>query len=481
MQWPARPFGAAQIENPTGDTIHVTINNINGDLIFHEFKTISAGKYVCQAENGEYPDVPGSHKAIALSPIIDINAKKIRNFDNSSTYEDAELSYMKMQCMNKGDDTSPGTKFIWYHRNPHKNLDMDNGRMFIDSTGNLHFSHLKHSDTSDVKGPYFCGVDVDNGTIIPVRSVLLSVSPPKKPKSNLPHIEYVNNQEINLSETANLECVFKGNATIRWYDTSGKSFKSSPKGRFKISKYGHRLTISNVTETDAGNYICQANNLVNVSVSLKVTSPPIWSEHQFKPQDVTVYVGENVTFSCYAHSVADRRPLTPIWLINGNVLQRDIAMADNVNNFTLSEDGRRLTVVEVRKVTSAICVQCIVSNTVGQSLANGCITVLNPPIGINDVTPHKLGQFSDGVLQVNDVRVIYTAQLKVKDDRSLDEGDPCKAPVDEGKSASGLSTLAIVIIVTVCVVALVLFLVTVLYIVPMCRRRTYWMFTGGPH
>ncbi|XP_034551040.1 neurofascin homolog (chicken) a [Notolabrus celidotus] len=164
-----------------------------------------------------------------------------------------------------------------------------------------------------------------------------------------------------------LECIAAGlpTPTVKWFKKGG----DLPAQKVKFEKFNKTLKIINVSEEDAGEYVCMAINQLGSmrhSIFVQVKAAPYWLD---KPSNVVLAPDENGRLVCRANG----NPKPNIqWLINGQPI--DSAPA-NPSRQVL---GDTIIFRSVQMGSSAVY-QCNASNQHGYLLANALVSVLDMP------------------------------------------------------------------------------------------------------
>ncbi|XP_061076470.1 neurofascin homolog (chicken) a [Conger conger] len=164
-----------------------------------------------------------------------------------------------------------------------------------------------------------------------------------------------------------LECIAAGYPTpsIKWFKKGG----DLPGKKVKVENFNKTLRIQAVSEEDAGEYICMANNKIGSirhSISVQVKAAPYWLD---QPSNVVLAPDENGRLVCRANG----NPKPSIqWMMNGEPIE------SAAPNPTRQVSGDTLIFRSVLIGSSAVY-QCNASNEHGYLLANAFISVLDMP------------------------------------------------------------------------------------------------------
>ncbi|TDH13532.1 hypothetical protein EPR50_G00033980 [Perca flavescens] len=164
-----------------------------------------------------------------------------------------------------------------------------------------------------------------------------------------------------------LECIAAGlpTPTIKWFKKGG----DLPWPKVKYENYNKTLKVINMSEEDAGEYVCMANNhlgSIRHSIFVQVKAAPYWLD---KPTNLVLAPDENGRLVCRANG----NPKPNIqWLINGEPID---SSPQNPSRQVL---GDTIIFRSVQMGSSAVY-QCNASNEHGYLLANAFVSVLDMP------------------------------------------------------------------------------------------------------
>ncbi|XP_061183008.1 neurofascin-like [Saccostrea echinata] len=246
-----------------------------------------------------------------------------------------------------------------------------NNRITKDYEGRLYITNVQQEDYQNGKA-YRCMVTnhfVRKNTYDKAIHII--------PRGNLPlqrPAEYLWSSPSNVlglkGESLKLKCIFSGNPTpdVLW----SKNYDVLPH-EYNVSLGGQELTITNVTEGDAGSYQCYGSNsngsLAYRDISVRVESKPYWD---IEPHDINASAGATVTFICKAKGYPE--PVIT-WFINGIKLQESQKPILHSHRF-LNPDANNITFVNVNHQDRMV-LQCNASNTHGYVFADFYLNILD--------------------------------------------------------------------------------------------------------
>ncbi|XP_055871553.1 neural cell adhesion molecule L1-like isoform X2 [Biomphalaria glabrata] len=358
---------------------YITYDANTGDLTFKGFSEREEGEYRCYASN-----VLEQTTAVSVSQPVTIKKYRFLRPDSNLATEPVSIKqydYVKLFCKkDKLEVVAESINYNWYSKS-NDQLQLDDGRLYIDQNGDLHINYAKTTDASDPFG-IKCGLSGrSSANIVFGDAYNLYVTPVTQIPGQAPVLKWFSaNIVAEVSHSARLECVFSGYdpmqplPTITWTLDDGTVISTNQK--YNVSSNGRSLIIYKLLEQDERNYYCKAKNNFGESnphqVFLNVTSKPIFYENK-APRDVTVSQNKDVTIPCEARSASgEATPSPAVWYVNG----RQTGQHTNRNKIDVKTNS--LTIKSVKKPDDIMCVLCIVSNSNGEKMGEACVNVILP-------------------------------------------------------------------------------------------------------
>uniref|UniRef100_A0A674NNU1 Neural cell adhesion molecule L1 n=1 Tax=Takifugu rubripes TaxID=31033 RepID=A0A674NNU1_TAKRU len=248
-------------------------------------------------------------------------------------------------------------------------------RVSMGLNGDLYFSNVM---TKDALNEYKCNarcrltqtIQQKNPFILKVQTSEWVQTRRKLPQSMPTLLSPVGSQSSKMvlrGQELLLECIAAGLPTpsIKWYRKGG----DLPERKVKFENFNKTLVVMGVSEEDAGEYVCMANNhlgSVRHSILVQVKAAPYWLD---KPTNLVLAPDEHGRLVCRANG----NPKPNIqWLINGQPIETS---PPNPGRQVL---GDTIIFRSVQMGSSAVY-QCNASNQYGYLLANAFISVLDMP------------------------------------------------------------------------------------------------------
>uniref|UniRef100_A0A8C1RG95 Neural cell adhesion molecule L1 n=1 Tax=Cyprinus carpio TaxID=7962 RepID=A0A8C1RG95_CYPCA len=235
--------------------------------------------------------------------------------------------------------------------------------------GDLFFSNILPEDS---RSDYICYARFPHTQTIqqkqPISVLIVSDNPvdEREPVFMVPS-ESVSSAVVLRGEILEMECIADGLPTpaISWV----KHNSEIPSGRASFLNFSKTLRITDVSEADAGEYRCIANNhhgSVHHTIRVTVNAAPYWIS---APRNLVLAPGEMGIITCRAAG----RPKPSIrWLMNG------LPIENAPRDPSRSVEGDTLIFSEVQTGSSAVY-QCNASNEYGYLLSNAFVNVLAEP------------------------------------------------------------------------------------------------------
>ncbi|XP_061842566.2 neural cell adhesion molecule L1.2 isoform X1 [Nerophis lumbriciformis] len=318
------------------------------------------GKYVCYASNELGTAVSGEAIINTDVPPTQQKEKKVR-------VRSEEGSSIVLKCNPPQSSMEPIIHWMdWKLR--HIQL---SERVMVGKDGNLYFAHLKKEDSRD---DYTCNVQyLATRTILAKEPVTLTVNPSNSVLRNRrPHMMRPTGSHSTYhalrGQTLELECIVQGYPTpkVLWVRKDGEMSES----RTDKEMFDRRLRFTNISESDAGEYQCIADNSQGKTThtyTVAVEAAPYWTK---EPVSQLYAPGEDVRLDCQAEGIPTP---TITWMINGIPL----SSTDRDPRRTVTASAS-LILRDVNFGDTAIY-QCQASNKHGTILINTNIYVIELP------------------------------------------------------------------------------------------------------
>ncbi|KAJ7999513.1 hypothetical protein DPEC_G00195210 [Dallia pectoralis] len=256
-------------------------------------------------------------------------------------------------------------------------------RVSMGLNGDLYFSNVLANDS---KTDYICNArSLYTSTIQQKIPYKLKVHTSRKVTETMPVLLSPTGAESSMmvlrGEKLQLECVAAGVPTpnIKWFKKGGELNQ-----KVRLDQFNKTLRIDSVSEEDAGEYMCMANNKIGSArhtIYVQVKAAPYWLD---MPSNLVLAPDENGRLVCRANG----NPKPDIqWLVNGEPIDS-----------SLPNDSREVVgdtiIFRLVQMGSSAVYQCNMSNHHGYLLANAFVSIL-------DMAPRMLGPKNQLIKVIN--------------------------------------------------------------------------------
>ncbi|XP_067384455.1 neural cell adhesion molecule L1.2 isoform X2 [Channa argus] len=343
-----------KVSENTGSFAFYTLSNTMDTLKHYQ------GRYVCFASNE-------LGTAVSNEAILTIDVLPLQQKEKKVNVKSEQGSSIVLKCNPPESSMEPIIHWMDW-RLHHIQL---SERVVVGKDGNLYFAHLTTEDSRD---DYTCNVQyLSTRTILAKEPITLTVTPSnsvvrnKRPQMMRPTGSHSTYHTLR-GQTVELECIVQGLPTpdVSWHRKDGELSES----RTSKDMFERRLRFNNISENDAGEYQCKANNSqgkITHTYTVIVEAAPYWIK---EPVSQLYAPGETVRLDCQADGIPSP---TISWTINGI----PISEIDKDSRRTLTTSGS-LILSDVNFGDTAIY-QCRASNNHGTILTNTNVYVVELP------------------------------------------------------------------------------------------------------
>ncbi|XP_060553930.1 neuroglian-like isoform X2 [Ruditapes philippinarum] len=359
------------VYNPSGQDDRVVQLPNQGTIVLNKPEAKDEGIFQCFADNGY---------GISASVKINLREAKLKKFASEPrrTHTVYAGKVLTLPCF--WPQSCPPADVYWVIKEPDgrwQDVNFDK-RVSMDIEGRLQFTNVLGSDMVGGR-PYSCmavNYFLRENAIGPEHVITVFESTEQK----LPAKELwtsPSDQFFLKGGTLRLKCIFAGNPTpeVHW-----KKLEGTLPDRAKFKSFGQELQITDVRESDAGQYECkginsESNQSVTKAFDVRIKAAPFWVE---EPQDVKASINQTATFICKADG--DPKP-NYAWYINGVPLedrQNELGVRDpriyNNNRF-YKKDANNITLTNLT-LEDHMNIQCNASNQHGYIFSDVYLNVL---------------------------------------------------------------------------------------------------------
>lgn len=270
----------------------------NQELVIRGAMLEDSGEYECSASNDLDQDVRSTGTVTVVSSPVWI--------EKISSVEIDIMEDLSWHCEAESDSA---ITYTWYRNTVEIQAD-DSRISFSDNYRTASFTNLVEEDSA----MYQCVASNEHGEVISTGQLLVNAIPPSFP------IPLQRNQPAARGGSVLIVCdpVGAPRPTIRWY-RQGSQITSG--GRFNITEDGN-LRITDVQDSDAGDYRCEATNTFSTESSTGSLVIKDGTNIVTPPEHTTVTIEEDTVLICGASADAEFE-LIYIWLFKDVQLNID--------------------------------------------------------------------------------------------------------------------------------------------------------------
>jgi hypothetical protein len=323
----------------------ITQGHYGKSLIINDVTFEDEGSYTCDISNGV-----GKTQSYSISLKVEASPEFIVE---PETHNAAEEETVEFRCEASG---IPEPTIKWIHNGKSIDQAPPNSRRIVNNNRIL-ITNLEKKDT----GNYGCNASNALGYVY--KDVYLNVLPLSLEITDAPKkVKTVQREDVTM--TCRIFGVPK--PQVKWI----RNYFHLNGGRYTTMENGD-LHIKEVRFSDAGEYICHAENKFGTKQAIGTLSVKTRTTFTESPTDLAVTAGASAIFRCNA--VADPSlKLRVEWLHNGEAIK-----FKNNRRFTKSHDNS-LTISKAIELDSGIYT-CLAKTKLDHSSANATLTVQDVP------------------------------------------------------------------------------------------------------
>lgn len=365
-----------KVSERSGSSAFYTLSNTMDTLKQYQ------GKYVCYASNE-------LGTAVSNEAVLKTDAPPIQQKEKKVNVKAEQGNSIVLKCNPPQSSMEPIIHWMDWKLH-HIQL---SDRVVVGKDGNLYFAYLTIEDS---RVDYTCNVQyLATRTILAKEPITLTVTPSNSLLRNRrPHMMRPTGTHSTYhalrGQTIELECIVQGHPTpkVTWLRKDGELSES----RTAKDMFDRRLRFTNISESDAGEYQCMAENSQGKAThtyTVTVEAAPYWTK---EPVSQLYAPGETVRLDCQADGIP-----SPVisWTINGIPL----SATDKDSRRSLTKSGS-LILKDVNFGDTAIY-QCRASNKHGTILTNTNVYVIElaPQILTEDGNTYTFAEGQKALLE----------------------------------------------------------------------------------
>ncbi|CAD5233395.1 unnamed protein product [Bursaphelenchus xylophilus] len=308
-----------------------------------------AGVYACNVENDAGKVVKTHNITIIRKPALLLGQHSL---------QDHSVAQSKSTVLECAIEHALGTEFIWLKDGALLKPEAEQKFKFMENGRKLQLTDVEVED----QGLYTCLVRNKAGE--EKQEFQLDVK--TKPEILSPH------RDFTIVENGSLTMVCESNAkpkpTVSWFKNGAKL---APNPKISIKAEGEQLKLSKLDVSDAGHYICRAENeLGTAETSFGVTIIQKPALLDVKTDKIDAPLGDSISLNC---------PIKDPSFIGNITWLYDLKPIDpTATKFTVLHNGRKL-IVHDANLQDQGTYTCVVKNLAGENRADYTLDIMVPP------------------------------------------------------------------------------------------------------